>query len=612
MTTFSKSMRTLLAAMLLASCAAELKTTNETETEESDEEEIITALGGPNIKISNNGDETLQVVVDAHDEAVWIYLDLDTLTQVFPAAASDISVAAAEDGVWDLAFQRFKIGSNGGASGKAGVKIAALEGEDFLGLAAAPADATFREDATDSSDEDNHPDLVFLKFPAGGNNDGWYDYDSDTHVLTPRDVVYVPVSTLGNPYKIKLTNYYNSAGTSGYVTFDLAGMFEGWSADGVTTTTDEADDGDGDGDGDDDDNTPAPKVAFTANGDGTYTVKVNSSDHTEWIYVDFDTRAQVTPATPTNSTAWDLAFRRSEIKVNNGVSGSGDVDVAALEGANFAALSAAPARYGTPYYVDGDKERDGTHENAFTTYPVSGGGGWYSYNVTTHKIAARDVVYVFRSRSGAYHKVKLENYYDGTGASGYLTLQLGGVSAPADDADGCYNTGPYAKSTVLPQAYGSSVTVDASDNTSWTYFDLESGLQMFPCDATNSTIWDVAFQRTGIKLNGGANGAAGVELAAIKGDDFDLRAAAPAVTYATDAAVTTLAFKTYPAADVANDFGWYHYAGSPTHLITARDVVYAVRSAQGNYFKLKISDYYKVGTSTAGWLQFKYGEITAP
>jgi hypothetical protein len=52
--------------------------------------------------------------------------------------------------------------------------------------------------------------------------DLWYDYDMDAHTLAARDVVYAVRSASGNYFKIQMLDYYNDAGTAGYVKFKVA------------------------------------------------------------------------------------------------------------------------------------------------------------------------------------------------------------------------------------------------------------------------------------------------------------------------------------------------------------------------------------------------------
>ena len=160
---------------------------------------------GPNIETLEERDGIMTTLVDAKSTEEWVYLNLDTGMEVQPENPE-------EDLTWDLAFQRFKIKSNGGISGTGEVEIARLSGMDFAELMAAPADG-YQVDAEDSEDLDSEPDYVFL------GETPWFDYDITEHTLSPADFVYVIMSVEGTYFKFQMLDYYDEAGTSGYPLF---------------------------------------------------------------------------------------------------------------------------------------------------------------------------------------------------------------------------------------------------------------------------------------------------------------------------------------------------------------------------------------------------------
>lgn len=148
------------------------------------------------------GAGVLRSTVDASDEEDWVYLDLDTGSET-----------RVDDPGWDLGFRRFEIIVNGGVSGPAGVEVATLDAVSFNSLAEAPSDAVWTTDETDGDDEDDDPDAVFVD---------WYAYDFMTHVLTPKDRLYLVRSGEAAVFELQLVDYYSTAGTSGFPTFDWA------------------------------------------------------------------------------------------------------------------------------------------------------------------------------------------------------------------------------------------------------------------------------------------------------------------------------------------------------------------------------------------------------
>jgi hypothetical protein len=109
---------------------------------------------------------------------------------------------ALESGDWDLGFLRFQIKINGGVSGKVGLKIALADKtyDELTHVKQVPAGATYVTDKMGTHPL-NDPGLAFLTLEGG-----WYDYDFTTHIVTPKDRVYV-IDTGRLFYKMQLLEY---------------------------------------------------------------------------------------------------------------------------------------------------------------------------------------------------------------------------------------------------------------------------------------------------------------------------------------------------------------------------------------------------------------------
>jgi hypothetical protein len=164
--------------------------------------------GGP-VEVEDLGDGVHQARVDAKGELEWIYVSLEQGKAVPAEEAGD---AAA----WDLALQRFNFKLNGGASGGGDAAVALLPGAAFEDVAEVPADATFLTDQADSNDDG------VTEYVMSIGDTRWYEYDVATHVLTPKDLVYVVRGANGSYYKLEMLEYYDAAGTAGYPTFRWA------------------------------------------------------------------------------------------------------------------------------------------------------------------------------------------------------------------------------------------------------------------------------------------------------------------------------------------------------------------------------------------------------
>lgn len=152
-----------------------------------------------------NTENTATTIINASCEENWVYLNLSDKTETTPENPEDSNQ-------WDLGFQRFKIKSNSGISGAGNVRIAMVSDTAFEDLIEAPASG-YLSDAADSDDEDEDPDYPFLAPNA------WYEYNDDTHILTPTNHIYVVQSISGTYFKIQFIDYYDEAGTSGYPKF---------------------------------------------------------------------------------------------------------------------------------------------------------------------------------------------------------------------------------------------------------------------------------------------------------------------------------------------------------------------------------------------------------
>ena len=405
------------------------------------------------------------------------------------------------------------------------------------------------------------------------------------------------------------------------------------------------------------------QARFSKSGDDLYTGQIDASGG-DWIYIDLDTQTQVTPATPANSSDWDIAFNGNDIKLNGGSSGAppsgravkiyGD-KVADGTAYPFAQLDAAPTETAVQYQTDSTTaagpldnalnplSTGGKPAYAFTQYPdsdqspnqVTGAGdyGWYrnagllGQNAISPRVNVAYIVYSVECR---YYRLRLLASRDASGNAKHPRFEFGEIPGPE-----CAGTGGATDSSVAPLGRavftntGSSqkIAIDASDSNAWVFVDLGNARQVAPSNPGNDPLgWDIAFKRSDIKVNGGANGSGIVAIADGYQDNWDQRTAAYAdpSRYHTDTD-STLAFTTYPAAtdqpsaacgNINGDFGWYYYSGfcsdgGSVHQISPRDVVYVVKGHDGKYWKFRMLGYYD-SSGTSAHPSAEYAPVTAP
>ncbi|MEZ5024138.1 MAG: HmuY family protein [Chitinophagales bacterium] len=121
-----------------------------------------------------------------------------------------------------------------------------------------------------------------------------------------------------------------------------------------------------------------------------------------------------------------------------------------------------------------------------------------------------------------------------------------------------------------------------------TYFSLATG-QIIDSANITATNWDVAFAGTSIYVNGGSSGNGSVEAQLLTSTLFNNLTTAPTSGYKTDdESGDGLAIPT------GSGNGWYSYVGPPTHKIEPiGGVVMVIKTANGNYAKMEILNYYK-------------------
>ena len=154
-----------------------------------------------------------EYMVDATDYIQWVYYDVTADEFLVPGEIPDGEKewTPSPDEVWHMAFRRFNIKLNGGASGDGEVAGLEIEGQDYEALTQAPADG-YEMDGEDFN-ADGVPEYVFKD---------WYDYDYSSHILTPKDKVYVIRLSDDEYYKFQHIAYYDDPGTPGMVSYRMA------------------------------------------------------------------------------------------------------------------------------------------------------------------------------------------------------------------------------------------------------------------------------------------------------------------------------------------------------------------------------------------------------
>ena len=159
------------------------------------------------------------------------------------------------------------------------------------------------------------------------------------------------------------------------------------------------------------------------------------------------------------------------------------------------------------------------------------------------------------------------------------------------------STAPAPQMTIANQIASQIITVNASSEKDWAYFDFSRG-SVVEIHDPSSLEWDLAFRRGKVISNGGATNKFGkAGLFDLKEGDFDIVANAPLENYTQDINTKT---------ETENPIlmKWYSY-NYLTHKLTAKKNVYAVRTADSKFAKVQFMSFYCENKET-GCIKMRY------
>jgi hypothetical protein len=304
---------------------------------------------------------------------------------------------------------------------------------------------------------------------------------------------------------------------------------------------------------------------------------VDGSSYSSFKYFSFGKKdtISITDSEALTDTSWDIAFRRTVVKTNSGISGIKNVRVANL------AMAHSPDSINFNGVTDTTGIRDRDWISDSYAYAV---GDWYTYDQMHHTMDLTNYVYTLKDAEGKYVKFTVSGLYGGGMPPNMGNIVIRYV---------------YAASGTDISGVGETDTIIVGADTA--YFDFSSGETVTPADPSSSLDWDFAIAAYDIHLNSSMFGI-GQAAAYLNTDslgnprtDFDNIAQA----------------ETQPTAYFQDAVGsafteWYDY-NENTHQLTSKGHVYLVRVG-ANIYKMQISSYYANvnGTPTSGWYTFKW------
>ncbi|ASP38324.1 hypothetical protein CHH28_06355 [Bacterioplanes sanyensis] len=324
--------------------------------------------------------------------------------------------------------------------------------------------------------------------------------------------------------------------------------------------------------------------------DAYQVARINAASYDSWAYFDLLQGKQVS-----EQDTWHLALQRTQIKLNGGVSGAGDVAGALLdEQAEF--------------YLDGDASSSvftnavaDTEAQALTaSYDLSelqwssdrystAMQDWYVYNPTTHQISApQQSGWLVRHADGAtYSKVAITD------------LSYGAISLS-------YHT----QAAVTQQFAGEQQTLTATleEGSSERCIDFDSAAAVDCSSADWEWRFEIDLAKRAINLwsNGGVHGDGNAAA-------FGPITAEQLSSYTSATQINGQDFSRHYSTDSSNsvfsEHSWYAYNLTGEHKLWPNFRTYAISldkdDANAPVFALQVSNYYSLGDSGSPELRFR-------
>lgn len=336
--------------------------------------------------------------INASDKEEWVYFDLDA-----PGAENP-----GEGDGWDLSFRRQKIRIHD----EAGVVIALIDNKDLSEVEGRPQDSAF---FGDKSDDDK--DLAFSQ------QEGWYNYSLITHSISVRHRTYVVKSSEGRYFKLQFLEYYDEEGRPGFPSFVWAPLDEDKIVDvepeecvvedKIIEVLGEFEE-------------PSDDIPYeVARGvDGVFTASLDASlggpakaAESAYIYLELEDGELLSLGdreAREESVDWDIAIKRSVIRVNSADSGPGEIVVIEQTDADF--MQAQPPADDDSGWLEDDIVSETCEVNVHALdFLKTAFGQWYDYDFDTHEVSVReDVVHFVRDRaSGEQYAFQILTYDEG-------------------------------------------------------------------------------------------------------------------------------------------------------------------------------------------------------
>ncbi|MCA9672821.1 MAG: HmuY family protein [Myxococcales bacterium] len=155
---------------------------------------------------------------------------------------------------------------------------------------------------------------------------------------------------------------------------------------------------------------------------------INAAKSNPYVYVSLKdgSRVDVSDVDAKKSSAWDIAIRRSVIRINGGDSGAGQGGVAILAGKTLDQVTAVPPSvdFHADEFIDDSCQVSYDPINNILTAFGGQTGLWYDYEVGSGKLTPLAQAYVIRLADGQTHvKLVIDSYYSPGNTSAFYTVR---------------------------------------------------------------------------------------------------------------------------------------------------------------------------------------------
>lgn len=151
----------------------------------------------------------------------------------------------------------------------------------------------------------------------------------------------------------------------------------------------------------------------------SHKTEVDATSYQQFSGFDLDSGTFISTADFANNTTWDLAFKRTTVKMNS------EVKMQIVADADYDELKTAPK----DGYIADEPATAGATETTGLAFHT--GDPWYVYDINTHVVTSRSFVYVVASNDGRHFKLKFTDYYNAERLSGFVNFEYQELSGEA-------------------------------------------------------------------------------------------------------------------------------------------------------------------------------------